>query len=1025
MDKLVSTFRAPGSAYRGKPFWAWNGALEEDELRRQIRVMQQMGFGGFFMHSRVGLATEYLSETWMARIRACIDEARALGMEAWLYDEDRWPSGAGGGLVTRDPACRQRFLHCRRGAAVGRGAAADVLACFAVRWSTSDRLAAVRRLDPGGTVRSGEEVLEFQVEEAPPDPWYNGFTYLDTMDHEAVRKFVATTHEAYRREFGSDFGGVVPGIFTDEPNHGYVDLATDSAGHKPLRLPWTPRLPGIFRERYGYDLLDHLPELFYDLAATPVSRARYHYHDATTFLFVDAFARQVGAWCDRHGLRLTGHVLFESTTTGQTAAVGSAMRFYEPMQVPGIDVLTEHYYEYDTVKQCASVLHQTGRKWMLSELYGCTGWQFPFEGHKAVGDWQAALGVNLRCQHLSWYTMLGEAKRDYPASILHQSPWWDLYRHVEDYFARLNVLLSEGEPVRDLLVLHPVESTWVRFVAGATAAAERQEMDDILTRLQNTLLRLHVDFDYADEEILSRLGRIDGGAGETRLLVGCAAYRVVLVPPTRTLRGTTVTQLREFAARGGRLVFAGAAPDHIDAVPDPAARELSAMAAVLTCALTPSALRRAVQPARRLSIRTGSGRPIGSVLYQLRRAESGSILFVCNTDRRKGYRDVRIVLDGADAEEWDPRTGERFRAETRHRDAGLEIRTELHASGSRLFLIRDERVRHLRRRPRLQERRRLRLGARRRWPVSLSEPNVLVLDRPASKLGAGRWQPPTEILRLDARCRERLGLAPRGGQMVQPWARLDDGDTASEPLQLRYEIVAATCPEGPLALAVEQPGRFRIRLNDARVGTDVESGWWVDRSLRTLRLDPALFRAGRNTLVLETQFGADHDLEIIYLLGRFGVRIEPTGPHLIPVPASLRVGDWTEQGLPFYSGSVTYRTEIDLQPAPGERVFLVLPEFAGACARVFVDAVAVGISAWPPNEVDITEHLGPGPVAIGIEIVGHRRNSHGPLHHVPPTPIPWIGPSEFVTAGPQWRDDYALVPMGLRRCPLLSIRSRA
>ena len=56
-------------------------------------------------------------------------------------------------------------------------------------------------------------------------------------------------------------------------------------------------------------------------------------------------------------------------------------------------------------------------------MYGGSGWDFDLKGHKALGDWQALMGINLRCPHLSWYTMEGEAKRDYPASILHQSAW--------------------------------------------------------------------------------------------------------------------------------------------------------------------------------------------------------------------------------------------------------------------------------------------------------------------------------------------------------------------------------------------------------------------------------------------------------------------------------------------------------------------------------------------------------------------------------------------------------------------------
>ena len=60
----------------------------------------------------------------------------------------------------------------------------------------------------------------------------------------------------------------------------------------------------------------------------------------------------------------------------------------------------------------------------MSELYGVTNWDFDFMGHKGQGDWQAALGVVLRVHHLTWVSMKGEAKRDYPASIGYQVPWF-------------------------------------------------------------------------------------------------------------------------------------------------------------------------------------------------------------------------------------------------------------------------------------------------------------------------------------------------------------------------------------------------------------------------------------------------------------------------------------------------------------------------------------------------------------------------------------------------------------------------
>ena len=75
--------------YRPCPFWSWNSDLEPEELRSQIRAMHAAGLGGFFMHARGGLKTEYMSARWMECIEACLDEAEKLGMSGWLYDENR------------------------------------------------------------------------------------------------------------------------------------------------------------------------------------------------------------------------------------------------------------------------------------------------------------------------------------------------------------------------------------------------------------------------------------------------------------------------------------------------------------------------------------------------------------------------------------------------------------------------------------------------------------------------------------------------------------------------------------------------------------------------------------------------------------------------------------------------------------------------------------------------------------------------------------------------------------------------
>ncbi|NLF31856.1 MAG: hypothetical protein GX591_13335 [Planctomycetes bacterium] len=1063
MDKhFIDDFRNPPSRYRGAPFWAWNGRLEPEELRRQIRLMHRMGLGGFFMHSRVGLDTAYLSDDWFRCVEACIDEAEKLDMQAWLYDEDRWPSGAAGGLVTEDPRYRQRRLvMTEHSSTAGVKWDGDTLGMFVATLdgTTARDVKRLSRRSKMPRLDRGQTLLVFRVEVQKPSSWYNGQTYLDVLNHDAVRRFLEVTHEAYLKRVGDQFGRRVPGIFTDEPNFGHVCSTGDLfTGEKFTATPWTGTLPKVFKERYGYDVLAHLPELFLDVEGIDMSRARYHYNDCITHLFVDAFSRQIGQWCDQHHLQHTGHVLMEETPSTQVEVVGSAMRFYEYMQAPGMDLLTEHRREYDTAKMVSSAARQFGRTWRLTETYGCTGWDFPYAGHKALGDWQAALGINLRCQHLAWYTMEGQAKRDYPAGIFYQSPWWDTYATVEDYFARVHVAMTRGQEVRDLLVIHPNESAWTLTRKGWRSDPALQAIDAMIVALRDTLLEASIDFDYGDEEILSRHGKVSAAGGDgPRLRVAKASYRAVVVPPLRTIRGTTVKLLERFAKAGGTVVFAGAVPAFVDAVASGAAEVLAA-SCTRTRAKGPS-LVEAVEPvARRIAVTDGKGRPVATALHLLREDADAMVLFVCNgshpavarrmeqgktsphlpssihdptmvRDRTAAFEDVRIRgFAGCRGEpiELDPQTGEMIAADARAADGGWEIRTSLPALGSRLFMVpKGRRAPRVEKRAALKGVRTTALGDRKTsWAITLSEPNVVVLDRPRYRIGGGRWHEAAEILRVDQAVRDALGVAHRGGQMVQPWARPRPRTVRRIGVELEYTFDVRRRPAGMLNLAVERPETFgTIAVNGVPLTSDVESGWWCDRSLRTLAIDPGLLRIGSNRVTMACDYAETHPgLEIVYLLGQFGVRLQGERAALVAPPTALRIGDWTGQGLPFYSGSVAYYRTIRPALRKGQRLFVQVGEYRGTAVRIRVNGREAGLAAWAPNEVEITHLLGDGGAAeLSIELLGSRRNSHGPLHLSEKWPR-WTGPGSYVSTGDEWQEDYQLVPVGLMAPPALIVR---
>ena len=84
-------FKNPGAEYRAAPFWAWNCKLDKNTLLEQIEYLKEMGFGGFYMHTRAGMETPYLGEEFMDMVKACVEKAKDEDMLAYLYDEDLQP----------------------------------------------------------------------------------------------------------------------------------------------------------------------------------------------------------------------------------------------------------------------------------------------------------------------------------------------------------------------------------------------------------------------------------------------------------------------------------------------------------------------------------------------------------------------------------------------------------------------------------------------------------------------------------------------------------------------------------------------------------------------------------------------------------------------------------------------------------------------------------------------------------------------------------------------------------------------
>ncbi|MGI6172962.1 MAG: hypothetical protein ACOYI8_03580 [Christensenellales bacterium] len=1015
-------FRNPTSEYRGTPFWAWNGKLEDDTLSEQIEMFRKMGFGGFHMHVRTGMDSPYLDDEFMRHVAHCIREAKENGMLAYLYDEDRWPSGTAGGKVTRanrEFAAKMLLFtpfpyepsqpNAPKGSEPGRGMRTmrmdngALLAVYDILLNDDGTLKSSRLIGEDDAA-AGDKWYAY-IESAEPDPWFNDAPYVDTLNPDAIRAFIDTTHEAYYTSFKDDFGKTVPSIFTDEPQFATKSPLAFAAEKKDVFFPWTKGLPALYAARYdGETLLDKLPLLVWEQADGRLSRFRYRFHNLIAERFASTFCEQIGAWCESHDIALTGHVNAEPTLHSQTLCVGDAMRCYPHFGIPGIDMLCD-WHEYNTAKQAQSVVRQDGKEGMLSELYGVTGWDYDFRGYKLQGDWQAALGVTVRVPHLSWMTMKGEAKRDYPATISYQSPWWQEYSVIENHFSRLNTALTRGKADVKVAVVHPIESYWLLWGPSQQTAAQRQQMDERFARLTESLLFGLIDFDFLSEACLPN--QCDKASFPLR--VGQMEYDCVVVCGSKTLRRTTLDILYAFRAAGGHVLFVDDCPECVDA--EYSEDILPLYEASDKCAFDPAGILAKLAPYRALDIYTASGTRAESFLYQLRDDGADKWLFIANgknpvspdVERTPKYR---FILKGEYAlTVYDTLTGAIEPLPARYQDGNTVFGRTWYMHDSLLLRLEKGRGTAV---P-ISTRAQLQGMSLIMKPVdiSLSEPNMLLLDMAEYCVDGGDWQPIEELLRLDNAARHSLGIPLRRKEITQPYMLKEE--VPSHTLRLRFSFASEIALDGA-KLALEDAKATTVFLNGKPVPVRPD-GWFVDKSIETMPL-PRI-EQGTNVLEIEVPIGRRTNLECFYLLGDFGVEVRGIEKTVTAPVRKLGFGDVTAQRLPFYTGNIDYRFDVE---ADGD-FLLRVPRYRGGLIRVFADGQDMGIIAFSPYALEL-KGLPKGRHEIVLRLYGTRQNGFAQLHHTPGVYF-YQSPNSWRSTGDMWTYEYTFKPMGILKSPEL------
>lgn len=973
MKDFADFLREPEMVYRPRNYWGWLENITPEETVWQIEKMHEAGLGGYVMHARGGLTMPYMGKQWIDSVKAMIDTGKKHGMYTIVDDEHGWPSGFGAGKVNGLGEDYQlKYLLCNEAPV----SATIVDRCTLGVWRRKN----FEKINDISELNSDEIVIRVYYKIDPH--------YTDNMDARVVQAFIDASYEDYKANVGDSFGNGIYGIFSDEPQT--ARYAT----------PWSFIIPGLFRERYGYELLDRIYQVFYDV--NDYVKLRYDLFSLMQECFTLNYAKQLYDWCEANNLKFTGHTCLEDDFYGQIRCSLGTMPFYEYMHIPGIDWLCRIALNNLTILQLTSAAAQLGKRRVLSEMYGCAGWNVSLEELKWIAQWQAVLGVNDQLQHLGLYSLRGSRKREYPASLFYQQPWFDKYNPYNVYFARISKLLSESSMETDLLLIHPMHSAWIAYNGNDSESTKALEKSFI--NLTDTLLSMNIAIHYGDETLMAKHGKVENGY----LYIGNVRYSTVMLPSLLSIDESTYRLLTEFSSQGGRIILAGDAPSMLSGVKNDAVtvfcNSLEKVAPIR------AELEKVISSPAYISPFNGENK----LIYLARRELNGRRLYYLVNNDLENDCDFRLVHKShAPLVEYDAMTGD-F-------SANAADTNNLHLDGGQaMILVEDENAK-----------------------VSASE--SIVFSRMLSIDGEFRIASVTDnTLTLD-RCSlsfDGIKYEPEENHLTIQRRLIRDG--FDRDIWLKFRFRADSTAAGPVWLIIENPEQHEIYVNGSKI-CNKPCGWVVDKCFERI---PIIVCPGDNEIVLKRRFRnppnvyrvkndptiheaesnrvtVETEIESIYIQGQFAVisnapqidsarRTTSTmGDFVINVlPQKVCIDRLEKQAFPFFAGTIVLEKEFELADAP-EHALIEFDRPDSIITSIEINGMNTGDFIWAPYRADISATLRKGKNTIRITLINSCRNMLGPHHNLECEPY-GVGPHSYP---PQTEDIYLVrfgIPGGFR-----------
>ncbi len=992
MDKITAwknlrrRFEDYDDEYRPVPWWSWNGDMQEAEMQSQLLDMHQKGIREIIIFPLYGLETEYLSKAWWDKISFTLQKAVTIGLKVWIYDEYNWPSGTAAGKVIKDhQEFRETGLQCKwRRIAPGESAEFEIagkLAAMLTVLSSGavNNVTAASNITPNkvawkNTFSETCRILcvSIEVNEKIYQAGYGIEKWnlqqpgsLDVMNPEAVRTFLEYTHEEYLERFGKYFGNVIPAFFTDEPQFHY-SLGTDSC-----YLPYTPDIFTSFREKYGYELLEKLPEIIF--AIGNYEKIRNDYWGLVSELITGSFHRQVSKWCEQNKVAYTGHLMHEESLS-HLAKGGSINACLKWMHIPGMDLLGKATgFRKDplrsarlrpgrfnfTAKMVSSVATHYHRERTICEAFGVAGYDISFADFKKITDWLTATGINTVNFNNIPYSAKSYRKLEDPALT---APWWKYFKYYSDYASRLGMMCTAGNSANQIAVLYPESSARAKFSPANPGNEDFQNLENVLLYVSEALLRTHWDFDFIFEELLDKAQVKDG-----KLELSGQSYAAVILPGVSLLPDACLEKLREFAASGGRIIHIGTGkkmfklqPEEVFLSADRNYRDFESDIDLV--------LRNILH--KELDI---TGKDAREIVSSIKKYADGKCCFLANQTDEKLSAEIKL-RDCKKPECWDPDTGKRFRVELNNSQFILEF-----APGQALFLVDAPFPQRTPEFQKLPEANLKQLGAH--WQFTTSSPNTFSLNL-CSKLDTmnsgnrEEWHKRKDDF-FDYSAKTDRQFDKFGQLVMRPLASIE---SPSGAIWIRSTFRLDHNLKSNLKLVLDSPAWREVYVNGKRLTDFKQYKLW---SYENIAFDlSGKLLPGTNSVTVKLPVLPEHNdkfyeiikygqptLDPIVICGRFAVEDD----ILKPEAGKIGCGSWHLQGYPNYSGTGIYRRNLKISKINDRRFFLELEQVAGIL-EVEVNDSPAETRCWEPYRIEITDLLRAGNNLLTLNVTNTLAN---------------------------------------------------